>query len=199
MSYNQTIPLPHPETIAPALHNIQANEESESLMVAATLAELEAMRIAVTGYDIVGNIVRVAATGRNDSTGNYTLSVGSKAAPATPQDESDWLEFERHRLAWMATRKRISSIAGDITRNPHYFNIAGMGKRALPFILRHLRQEFASGKIDHWFPALLAINGGVNPVPPQAEGRMRQMAEAWIEWGRREGILDGEGLGSGIP
>ena len=28
-----------------------------------------------------------------------------------------------------------------------------------------------------------------NPVPPEAAGRVREMAEAWIEWGKRQGYL----------
>ena len=115
----------------------------------------------------------------------------------TIDKQFDRLEFESHYAQWRATRNRISSMAGDITRNPHYFRIVGMGSRALPSILSHLYQEVRLGTIDHWFPALWAITG-TNPVPPGSEGRMREMAEAWIEWGRQEGHLNDETLGEGF-
>jgi hypothetical protein len=36
---------------------------------------------------------------------------------------------------------------------------------------------------DHWFWALEAITGE-NPIPVGSEGKIREMAQAWIEWGR---------------
>jgi len=105
------------------------------------------------------------------------------------------MEFEQLYNEWVKTR-RASSIAGDITRNPAYFRIVGMGPKALPFILEHLREETTRGMPDHWFPALWAISGGENPVPDEDRGRIRKMADAWLTWGRQRGYLDAEGLGS---
>ena len=39
-----------------------------------------------------------------------------------------------------------------------------------------------------WFWALEAITEE-NPVPPAA-GKVREMARAWVDWGKRQGLLD---------
>ena len=44
---------------------------------------------------------------------------------------------------------------------------------------------------DQWFWALEAITEQ-NPVPPEAMGKVRQMAEAWVRWGEQGGILGHE-------
>ena len=65
-----------------------------------------------------------------------------------------------------------------------YQRIIGMGPPAVPLILRELHRE-----PDQWFWALEAISEE-NPVPPEAAGTVREMARAWIEWGKRQGLLD---------
>jgi len=110
---------------------------------------------------------------------------------------ADWFEFNELYKQWQASRKKTSSIAGDITRNPFYFRIVGMGPRALPFIFSHLQIETKAGRPDHWFPALNAITG-IDPVSPQDRGKIKQMASAWLEWATREGYLYAEGMGEGI-
>ena len=30
---------------------------------------------------------------------------------------------------------------------------------------------------------------GENPVPPEAAGKVRQMADAWVEWGKLQGLI----------
>ena len=69
----------------------------------------------------------------------------------------------------------------DIAMLPSYQQIVGMGEIAVPLILRELETEPAQ-----WFWALRAITGE-NPVPPESRGRVREMTQAWIEWGHREG------------
>ena len=56
-----------------------------------------------------------------------------------------------------------------------------MGNPAVPLLLEELRRE-----PDHWFWALEAITQE-NPVPEDAAGKVRLMAQAWVEWGAREG------------
>jgi len=65
-----------------------------------------------------------------------------------------------------------------------YQRIVGMGLSAVPLILEELRRE-----PDQWFWALEAITEE-NPVPPEAAGKVREMARAWIDWGKRHGLLD---------
>ena len=64
-----------------------------------------------------------------------------------------------------------------------YQRIIGMGIAAMPLILEEMQRE-----PNQWFWALEAITEE-NPVPPDAAGRVRQMTDAWIDWGTRNGML----------
>ena len=68
--------------------------------------------------------------------------------------------------------------------HPSYQRIIGMGTDALPLIFEELRK-----KPGHWFWALHAITGA-EPVPDQDKGRVKKMAEHWINWGKEEGIIE---------
>lgn len=67
--------------------------------------------------------------------------------------------------------------------HPAYQGIIGLGPIALPLILRELEKE-----LDHWFWALKAISGE-DPVSPQNRGKMREMTDAWLNWGREKGYV----------
>jgi len=64
-----------------------------------------------------------------------------------------------------------------------YQAIIGMGMPVVPLILEELKRE-----PDQWFWALEAITEE-NPVPGDALGNVRRMAQAWIEWGRGRGLV----------
>lgn len=53
----------------------------------------------------------------------------------------------------------------------------------MPLLLEELRSN-----PDHWVIALEEITGE-NPVPPECEGKVRLMADAWIRWGIAGGYL----------
>jgi hypothetical protein len=53
-----------------------------------------------------------------------------------------------------------------------------MGMPVAPYIMDELEK-----RPDFWFAALREITGE-NPVPPASAGRVREMARAWLEWGR---------------
>jgi hypothetical protein len=67
--------------------------------------------------------------------------------------------------------------------NAAYQQIIGMGRDALPFILKDLAETRS-----HWFWALRAITG-VDPVEPQYRGHVGRMADQWLEWGHAERLL----------
>jgi hypothetical protein len=67
--------------------------------------------------------------------------------------------------------------------HPAHLKIIGMGERVLPFILKEV--EKMSG---HWFVALDAVSP-VNPVQPEDQTNLKRMAEAWIQWGKIEGLI----------
>jgi hypothetical protein len=73
------------------------------------------------------------------------------------------------------------SLMSDIVLNTAYQQIIGMGRPAIALILQDLSQQ-----PDHWFWALRSITGE-NPVQMDDRGRLPQMAEAWLVWGRANG------------
>ncbi len=92
-----------------------------------------------------------------------------------------------HRLAaeWKEQSHFLSNSAQMAMLRP-YQRIIGMGPIAIPLILEELRRE-----PDHWFWALEAITEE-DPVPPEARGQVRRMAEAWVRWGEEQGIIGHE-------
>jgi hypothetical protein len=97
------------------------------------------------------------------------------------KNENITAEFERLVAEWKANRP-ATSLSRDLV-TPAYLRIIGMGPRALPLILRQLEME-----LDHWFVALKAVSGE-DPVPAQSRGKMQEMANAWLKWGREKGYV----------
>jgi hypothetical protein len=90
--------------------------------------------------------------------------------------------FQRHLADWKQQSRYLSNTAQMAMLRP-YQRIVGMGTAAVPLILEELKRE-----PDQWFWALESITEE-NPVPPEAAGRVRAMAEAWLRWGRERGVL----------
>jgi hypothetical protein len=65
--------------------------------------------------------------------------------------------------------------------HPAYQRIIGMGDEVVPLILRRLRRE-----PHQWFWALTAITG---KDPAEGEATAGRAAEAWLEWGRAQGLV----------
>lgn len=90
--------------------------------------------------------------------------------------------FAELTAQWKEKSRHMSNTAQMAMLKP-YQQIIGLGDRAVPLILHELQRE-----PDHWFWALEAITQ-VNPVPPEATGRVGAMADAWIAWGKQHGYL----------
>ena len=103
--------------------------------------------------------------------------------PATTRLDSS-ARFQRLADEWKKRSRHLSNTAQIAMLRP-YQRIIGMGWDAVPFILAELQRE-----PDQWFWALKAITQE-DPVPPEAVGKVRLMAEAWIDWGRRRGLVVG--------
>lgn len=58
-----------------------------------------------------------------------------------------------------------------------------MGKAVIPFLLEDLDQNPI-----YWLPVLRQITQA-NPVLPEQRGKVKQMAGAWLDWGKREGYI----------
>ena len=90
--------------------------------------------------------------------------------------------FRQLKADWKSKTRYMSNSAQMATVWP-YQQIIGMGRPALPLILRELERE-----TDHWFWALEAISGE-NPVPAEHAGQVENMSKAWIAWGRQHGLI----------
>ncbi|HWZ96754.1 MAG TPA: N-6 DNA methylase [Candidatus Dormibacteraeota bacterium] len=81
---------------------------------------------------------------------------------------------------WKSAQRNESSVAR-MAAHPAYKEIIRMGEAAIPLLLDELRRE-----PDHWFAALQTITGE-NPVPKGKWGKLKQMTDSWLEWGRERG------------
>jgi hypothetical protein len=91
--------------------------------------------------------------------------------------------FRRLMVEWKDQSRYLSNTAQMAMLRP-YQRIIGMGLAAVPLILEELKRE-----PDQWFWALEAITEE-NPVPPEYAGKVRETAQAWLDWGKQHGFLD---------
>ena len=101
--------------------------------------------------------------------------------PITRRPWSDAEKFYSLAEAWRQEVRFTSSLT-QMVLHPTYQRIIGMGVAAVPFLLRELER-----KPDHWFWALHAITGA-DPVKPEDRGKLRKMSEAWLTWGKEQGL-----------
>ena len=92
--------------------------------------------------------------------------------------------FERLIRQWRVQRGASSSIPQGVLCSA-YQSIIGMGRPAVPLILRQLKSE--RDDPDQWFWALNAITG-CQPVPEEDLGNFVNMAVHWLNWGRNNGL-----------
>ncbi len=71
----------------------------------------------------------------------------------------------------------------EMAKHPAYQEIISMGEAVIPFLLADLSQNPL-----YWLPALRQITQE-NPVPPSQRGKVKQMASAWLNWGREKGYI----------
>jgi hypothetical protein len=83
---------------------------------------------------------------------------------------------------WKEERGPTSSTV-QMAAHPAYRQIIGLGWAVVPFLLAELKQQ-----PDHWFGALHEITGA-EPVPREARGRVRDMAAAWLRWGKEHDLV----------
>jgi len=143
--------------------------------------------------DPTSQIIKIATSTWRSRVGCEFKSQSDKYRIITITPEG--ARFREFVSQWRKERNSLSSSAWDNVRSPAYQRIIGMGERALPFILREMQREVATGDPDDWFVALWSITGE-NPVPLENRGQLKEMARAWIDWGLRLGYINGEGLGA---
>jgi hypothetical protein len=140
-----------------------------------------------------GDFIQATSTPRADAVALGIITITANASARLdgliPQAQSDWLKFRTYADDWKKNRASWFSFSGDLQRDPSYSKIIGMGPPAVKFILLELQAELAKGHVDNWFYALWAITKE-NPIPESAQGKPHAAARAWIEWGKREGLID---------
>ncbi len=109
--------------------------------------------------------------------------INPSLAPDQSSKEVNVIErFQRLAAEWRERSIYLSNTAQMAMLEP-YQRIIGMGPVVVPLILEELRRE-----PDHWFWALESITDQ-NPVTAEAAGNVRLMADLWIQWGLRQGII----------
>jgi len=95
------------------------------------------------------------------------------------------LEIQFNELAskWKAETGVFSTTIDKI--NNSYLDIIGLGKDALPFILKDMQTSKGTA---HWHTALKAISKE-NPVPLEEMNKTKRIKELWIEWGKRKNLI----------
>lgn len=96
---------------------------------------------------------------------------------------NDWVsKFTTIADRWSEETEHLSAMSR-MAMHPDYQQIIGMGVDAVPLLLDRLQK-----KPDRWFWALRAITGE-NPVSNESQGKMDEMIDAWMEWGRERGYV----------
>jgi hypothetical protein len=90
--------------------------------------------------------------------------------------------FTQLAEAWEKESTYLSSMERMCMLAP-YQEIMTMGWSVVGPILRRMAKE-----PDWWFWALRFITGE-DPVPAFAQGDLKQMTDAWLQWGRRRSLL----------
>jgi hypothetical protein len=98
--------------------------------------------------------------------------------------DRDMLQKKFRNLAsqWIKEIADISSTV-EMAKHPIYQEIINMGKPVIPFMLEDLSQNPL-----YWLMALRQVTQE-NPVQPRHKGKIKQMAEDWLNWGRQNGYV----------
>ncbi len=126
----------------------------------------------------VGEIIIVAISRQ---TGGSLGEEYSSSIQYSPPNLSPEMSFRCLASIWKGDTNHLSDLT-QICNHWAYQQIVNMGNPVIPLLLRELET-----RPDYWFSALRKLTGE-NPVPPEARGKLKDMASAWLEWGRRNDI-----------
>jgi hypothetical protein len=129
--------------------------------------------------DIDTSIVYATVTAGSDQT---VVSV----TDFSPQENFSLLsvaeKFKKLSAQWSAEVSYVSSTTR-ATAHPNYQAIIKLGWDAVPLMLKDLQNNRG-----FWFPALNAITG-IRPFDQKDAGNSRRMTQAWLNWGKRKGLI----------
>jgi hypothetical protein len=89
--------------------------------------------------------------------------------------------FYRLAAEWKTETGHLSDLT-EKCNHAAYRSIVEMGPDVIPLILAELEHE-----PDYWFAALRELTGE-NPVPPAARGKLKHMANSWLDWAEEHGF-----------
>ena len=92
-------------------------------------------------------------------------------------------DFDRLAAELKSETAHFSS-SNMIAGHPAFQAIVGMGREAIPLILRDLNDAPVQ-----WFQALRAI-ARESPVRPEDRGNVEAMTAAWLDWGKRRFYIE---------
>jgi hypothetical protein len=105
--------------------------------------------------------------------------LGVPVSRATPSLAEEFAHLARR---WREDTRFVSASHG-LVEHWAYQRIIGLGPDVVPLVLEELR-----GSGGQWFWALRALTG-VDPVRDEQRGDVSAMREAWLDWGRRAGLI----------
>ncbi len=100
----------------------------------------------------------------------------------TPEQRQEIAQrFHDLSTRWSAAI-RYRSNTRSLHNHPVYQELVCLGESVIPLILEELKREPNVA----WFTVLAGITEE-DPVPPAVAGRVDDMAQAWLDWGRQRG------------
>ncbi len=88
--------------------------------------------------------------------------------------------FQQLAAQWKTESLFLSSSTA-MAELPSYQKIIALGLPVVPLLLRELDRE-----PDHWFWAPQGSHRPI-PIPDEQRGKIREMAQTWVQWGREHG------------
>ena len=104
-----------------------------------------------------------------------------RQTPIVPLDEDVAETFRTLATRWRSETGQLSIVQQKVM-NRSYLEIIGLGRPALPLLLRELRE-----RPTYWFLALSSI-ARENPVRPGAT--FDEAVNDWLAWGRARELID---------
>jgi hypothetical protein len=105
-----------------------------------------------------------------------TVGADGRAFPSI----ADRQRFERLKERWLAETGDMAVLTRKIAHES-YYEIIGMGERAIPLLLDELRRE-----TGYWFFALRSIVG--DDIAPR-NSTYREAVAVWLAWGQSHGYI----------
>jgi hypothetical protein len=109
-------------------------------------------------------------------------TIPTQSPPRGGPAENVEQRLRRLEALWQADTQFLSD-ARRIINHPDFRQIVALGKEVVPFLLRDLQV-----RPSLWVWALPEITRE-DPVAAADAGNIHKMSDAWVQWGKAQGIL----------